>query len=304
MGRLLRAADKVALDCYRVVYTTLGTARSIPSPAPFTYMKGELGPATFRRGIYLPHVGRIRNPFPLIELPYSRLFNPWTLGAIPHETAHNLQQDLGLDGPVARQIDEVGRRSGVPVAALAFWKRWNRELFCDLVAVLMIGPTALISLSEVIARSRMTTLRFQPRDTHPTPVLRVLVCADLLRRLGFAKLVHDFLDTWLRAYPARDWKSLPAPLTTSFERAGPAVVTAICEVPYSGLGGRTLSEMLVFGDREQRMISEAALRLARGVDPGIIPERFLVSAVREALTRGLASPDTLFGNFYTALDRR
>ena len=36
------------------------------------------------------------NPFPLVQLPYHRLVNPWTLGAVMHEVSHNLQTDLGL----------------------------------------------------------------------------------------------------------------------------------------------------------------------------------------------------------------
>jgi hypothetical protein len=49
------------------------------------------------------------------------------------------------------------------------------------------------------------------------------------------------------------------------------------------------------------MIEEASKRLAGGVDPGIIPERFLIGAVRLALDRRLARPEVLTKNFYKAL---
>jgi hypothetical protein len=49
------------------------------------------------------------------------------------------------------------------------------------------------------------------------------------------------------------------------------------------------------------MIEEAAGRLARGIDPGVVPERFLIGAVRIAVDRGLAKPDTAMRNFYQAL---
>jgi hypothetical protein len=52
------------------------------------------------------------------------------------------------------------------------------------------------------------------------------------------------------------------------------------------------------------MIEEAAGRLAAGTDPGVVPERFLIGAVRTALDRRLASPDQLMRNFYTELVRR
>ena len=52
------------------------------------------------------------------------------------------------------------------------------------------------------------------------------------------------------------------------------------------------------------MVEEAARRLAAGVDPGIIPARFLIGAVRLALDRRLARPGALAENFYTELARR
>ena len=49
------------------------------------------------------------------------------------------------------------------------------------------------------------------------------------------------------------------------------------------------------------MIEEAAGRLAKGIDPGVVPERFLIGAVRVAVDRGLATPETAMRNFYSAL---
>jgi len=90
----LLACDRIALDCYQYVYTGLGRTRPIPSPAPFCYMETGFAPATFRWGVPIRRLGRRANPFPLIQLPYHRLVNPWTLGAVLHESAHNLQSDL------------------------------------------------------------------------------------------------------------------------------------------------------------------------------------------------------------------
>lgn len=43
-------------------------------------------------------------PFPLLQLPYHRLVNPWTLGAVMYEASHNLQSDLGLSKEIPRQV--------------------------------------------------------------------------------------------------------------------------------------------------------------------------------------------------------
>jgi hypothetical protein len=46
------------------------------------------------------------------------------------------------------------------------------------------------------------------------------------------------------------------------------------------------------------------MRLAKGIDPGVVPERFLIGAVRVAVDRRLAPPDVLMRNFYLELSRR
>jgi len=52
------------------------------------------------------------------------------------------------------------------------------------------------------------------------------------------------------------------------------------------------------------MIEEASRRVAAGVDPGIIPERYLISAARLALARRLARPGVITKHFYMELVRR
>jgi len=54
----------------------------------------------------------------------------------------------------------------------------------------------------------------------------------------------------------------------------------------------------------EQMIEEAAGRLAAGVDPGVVPERFLIGAARFAFDRKLARPGTIAENFYKELARR
>ena len=84
----------------------------------------------------------------------------------------------------------------------------------------------------------------------------------------------------------------------------PVVVDAICFTPFPSLGGKSLAAAIRFGAKEQQMIEEAAKRLAAGTDPGIIPARFLIGAVRHAFEHRLARPGVLSRNFYLELARR
>jgi hypothetical protein len=299
----LLAADRIALNCYQASFTRLGTARSIPAPPPFSYMRTGFSPATFRRQIPLRRLGRQLNPFPLIQLPYHRIVNPWTLGAILHEVSHNLHNDLGLERTVPARINGCLRDAGLGGAVASTWTRWNRELFADVCGLLLGGPAVVGSLFDVIGRSPRTVLAYDPTGPHPTPYLRAFISIELLRRMGFAEEAEAYRRLWTRLYPSGRAGTIPARLLDTFPEANAIVVDAVCYRPFAALGDKRLSEVLPFQCKEQQMIEETAGRLAAGTDPGIIPGRFLIGASRVALDRRLARPGVITRNFYTALAR-
>jgi hypothetical protein len=300
----LLSCDRIALDCYQKAYTGLGIARSIPAPAPFAYMRTGFSPATFRRGIPLRRLGQQLNPFPLIQLPYHRLVNPWTLGAMLHEVSHNFQNDLGLARVIPHSIARRLLRAGQPRGVVAQWTRWNRELFADVSGLLLGGPAFIGSLMDVLGRSPKAVLHYSARSPHPTPYLRTLLNLELLRRMGFPEDAEHYRRAWTRIYPDPRAGTIPAALLETFPQAAALVIDEVCFQPYQALGNRALSQVIRFEPKEQQMIEEAARRMAAGTDPGIIPERFLIGATRFSLDHRLAQPETITRNFYRALARR
>ena len=301
-GEWLLAADRIAQDCYQSVYTNLGEPRSIPTPGPFTYMDTGFGPATFRRGVKLTRLGKNANKFPVVQLPYHRLVNPWTLGAIHHEVSHNLQSDLGMWRTVPMHIGMRLRRAGVPRGATAVWMRWHKEIWADLGGLLLGGPAIVTSLMDVLSRVPKVVYRFNPNGVHPTPYLRAMINFELLRRMGFVEEAAVSQRLWMQLYPQP--RGIPAQIMRTFPQAHRLVVDTICFQPYRELGGKRLVDVVAFRPEHQAMVQEAAARLAAGTDPGIIPPRFLIGAGREALSRDLARPGQITSNFYQALVRR
>ncbi|TCC31005.1 N-acetylmuramoyl-L-alanine amidase [Kribbella speibonae] len=303
-GEWLDACDRITLDCYQHVFMHLGNERSIPAPPPFCYMRTGFSPATFRRGIPLRRLGRQLNPFPLVQLPYHRLVNPWTIGAILHEVSHNLQNELQLEQAVPASIERRLRAAGVPAPIVAIWVRWNREIFGDMVGCLLGGEAFVASLMDVIGRAPAQSFGYTPRSVHPTPYLRTFLSCELLRRMGFPERAAEFSRAWTQLYPAPRESTMPPKLLATARTAIPAVVDAVCETRFKGLGNKSLREVIFFEPRHQAMIDEAGARLAKGVDPGVVPERFLIGAVRSALDQHRAAPDLLMRNFYIQLARR
>jgi hypothetical protein len=300
----LLSCDRLALDCYQAGFLGLGVARSIPAPPPFSYMRTGFSPATFRRGIPLTRLGKQINPFPLIQLPYHRLVNPWTLGAVLHEVSHNLQNDLGLARAVPLNIARRLLAHGTGTAVAATWVRWNRELFADLSALLLGGPSVVGSLMDVVGRSPESVLSYDPAGVHPTPYFRALLSIELLRRMGFAAEAAGYRRLWLKLYPDPRAGSLPHRMLATFPDVCALVVDTVCYRPFPELGNKSLAAAVPFGAKEQAMVEEAAQRLAAGTDPGIIPARFLVGAARLALERRLARSGVVMTHFYKELARR
>lgn len=303
-GPMLLACDRIALDCYQYVYTGIGRSKPVPSPGPFCYMETGLGPATWRRGIAMSKLGRRPNPFPLIQLPHHRLVNPWTLGAVLHESGHNLQSDLDLWRAVPLAVARRLLEAGLPPGIARTWARWHQETWADLVAVLLGGPEIVASLMDVTARTARSTQRFHPADVHPTPWLRILINIELLRRMGFGARAEGFRQAWESLYSQPAAGSIPRELLATFPKACGIVVDTIAFQPFTQLGGRSLAGSVRFEARDQGMVEQAARRLAESKDPGIVPAIFLVGAARHALDRRWAPPGTIARNFYRALVRR
>jgi hypothetical protein len=252
----------------------------------------------------LRRLGQQINPFPLIQLPYHRLVNPWTLGAVLHEVSHNLQNDLGLASDIPRSIARRLSGEGHNSLVTSVWTRWNRELFADLCGLLLGGPAVVGSLLDVIGRSPDFVVAYKARGPHPTPYLRAHLSLELLRRMGFPQEADSYRRLWVRLYPNPRSGNIPRDLLDTFPEACAKVVDTVCFQRYPSLGNRSLAQVMRYEQKDQAMIEEAARRLSAGVDPGIIPERFLIGAARYALDHNLARPGVITENFYKELARR
>ena len=187
-GLWLLSTDRIALDCYQVTYLGIGKEKSVPAPPPFCYMRTGFGPATYKRGIKLRQLGRQYNPFPLIQLPYHRMVNPWTLGAVLHEVSHNTQSDLGLSRAVPLAIARTLLRAGLgPRGRACLGDAGIARRGPTSPALLLGGPCIVASLMDVVGRSPQITYHFDRNGVHPTPYLRVLISVELLRRMGFQR---------------------------------------------------------------------------------------------------------------------
>jgi hypothetical protein len=221
-----------------------------------------------------------------------------------HEVSHNFQNEMGLDRSVPRALALRLLNAGCPRPVAQTWTRWNREIFADMSGLLLGGPAVVGSLMDVVGRSPAATLSFNPDGVHPTPYLRTFLSIELLQRMGFPDQAKQYRAAWTRLYPDPRRGTFPSAMLKDAHSVIGLVVDTICYRPFKELGNRSLAQVIRFEPKEQVMIEEAARRLAAGNDPGIIPERFLISATRFALENKLARPGKITENFYKELARR
>ncbi|HEY8449119.1 MAG TPA: hypothetical protein VIL95_01440, partial [Bacillota bacterium] len=212
----LAAHDVIAADCYRAVREAAPYIFRGPLLKPLCYMEHGFSPATMRRGVQLNRLLGEPNPFPIVRIPWDR-DNPWQ-AVFLHEVAHNLQADLGI-WQENRQavIRRLLRSSGDP-GITRIYGRWHKEIFADLAAILLGGPSAAFGMANFLAHPAPRTLTYRPGGAHPTAYLRIHILAEMLRRLGFRKDGELLRAIWKRLYDPRRFHRLPVRLLATSEQ--------------------------------------------------------------------------------------
>lgn len=300
----LAACDQIAGDCYAIVRQRAPGLLRHPILQPVTYLEHGFSPATYRRGAVLQRLLGEQTPFPLIRVPYDQVESPWTMGVLLHEVGHNLQGDLGVwdENRVAVQR-RVLLLTGDPWLT-RIWARWHKEIFADLIAVLLGGPAAARSMADFLSYPASRTLTFNALSVHPTPYVRIFILAEMLRRMGFEADAREARRVWDRLYTPHLPGRLPVHLVRSATWVIPHVVDEIAFTPRRGLAQKALVDVVHFTQGDERCIQCGAAALARGHVPLDLPPRFAVSASRVAFERRLAGPAAIARTVIHDLARR
>jgi hypothetical protein len=283
-GPILAAHDAIAADCYAAIRRSAPLIFRGPLIKPLTYLEHGYSPATYRRGVALSKLLGETNPFPLVRIPWDR-DNPWQ-AVFLHEVSHNLQADLGLWQENQNALIRRLTTDHTETAVSSVYRRWHKEIFADLSALLLGGPASAWGMLEFLAHPPPKTMTYKPGGAHPTGYLRAMILAEMLERMGFNGDAARIRDLWRRLYPVAKGNRMPRYLLSSANRVIPRVVDEIAFQPRRGLAERALADIIRFSAEDERSIREGAQALQRGAVPTDLPPRFLVSASRYALDLG------------------
>jgi hypothetical protein len=288
-GRALAAYDMIAADCYRAIRQNDALVLDQPILKPLCYMEHGYSPSTNRRGVALVRLLGDTLPFPVIRIPWDR-DNPWQ-SVFLHEVSHNLHADLGIwnenQEAVARRLLRMNQHPRVVTA----YRRWHKEIFADLSAILLGGTSCAWGMMEFLAHPDARALTYVPGSAHPTGYIRGLILAEMVRRLGFDEEAQRIDAVWRDFYDPKKGHRIPPELLASKHAVIPAIVDEIAFQVRRNLGQRALADILPFRREDEAAIRRGAMLLTRGRVPDL-PPRFLVSASRFAVEMG-AQPEAL-----------
>jgi hypothetical protein len=289
---VLAAHDVIAADCYDAAGAAVPGVLHRPPLKPLTYMQHSASPATWRAGIHLSRLLGDAVPFALIRIPWDRDY-PWQ-GVFLHEVAHNLQADLGIWQENRAALLSRLIRTARDLAIAQTYTLWHKEIFADLGAVLLGGPAAAWGLAIFLAHPVPRAVTFRPGTAHPTGYIRVLILAEMLRRMGFADEAARLGRVWRQLYDVRRFNRMPPRLLGSAPRLVPHVVDEIAFQTRRNLAQHALADVIPFRRSDQEAIRHAAERLAAGRPPPVeLPPRHLVGAASYALVSGRIRPSML-----------
>jgi hypothetical protein len=303
-ARSLAILDRVAADAYVTVLQRahgLGLVdRLALSVVPLCTLHAAYSSISYAHKVEARQRGPV--PVPLVFVSYDRAANPWDWPLVFHELGHPLQRDL-CGGTPALEVEWAAALSqlclqakGDPTTA-GYWTQWSSEVFADVIGVMLGGPAYALALQEALALPREVLAQFHPEDPHPPQVVRVFLCAGVLRSLGFTGEAERLEQRQLAIYgPMPHFEGLLATL--------PSVVMPLTTMPLQALHRRSLVDLVApFSYSDQRTIETAAHSLLEGSQAPPMRPVQVACAARWAFEQvtGADQPERLAENATMAL---
>lgn len=236
IGRMLRGCDILALDAIQRDHPALRII--VP---PLVYLDRGFGASTIREGVNMPD--KTPNPLPLIQIPYSKLFDKCNLTSILHEAGHEVMVRLGLKELFPLVIEKALAKAGAPKDIRNYFGLWMSEIGPDFWTFCNAGLAAAGGIREILALPQGMVFHISWSDPHPPPYLRVLLNFEWCRQVWGKGIWDNWEREWEQCYPLEKSSAENRDSLMKMKYYLPVVSRALLNTRFKTLNGQTVTEL-------------------------------------------------------------
>lgn len=236
LGRILSGCDVIARDALNKDHPALSIIE-----APIVFCDRGFGASIIREGVSFP--GNIKNPLPLLQIPYSRLSSKHELTSIVHEAGHEGLTRLDLVRILPDAIRSGLTAFKVPTNVAELFGLWSSEIGPDFWTFCASGIAQTSSIREILSLPSTNVFQLSWVDPHPPPYLRVLLSFEWCRRQWGRGEWDDWEKDWDTLYPLDSAPSGVQRILRIGRKCIPIIGKILFNTKFRVLNGRRLPDL-------------------------------------------------------------
>ena len=257
LSEILAGCDVIASDAIKNKHRLLDLLED-----PIVFFDRGFGASIIREGATFPN--QIKNPVPLLQIPYSRFVSKYDLSSIIHEAGHLVMVKLGLKFILPRLFRNVLSLTGAPKSVIELYSLWTSEIGPDFWGFCNCGQAQTSSIKEILSLPPQNVFQILPGDRHPPPYIRVLLSINWCKYQWGNGEWDKWQREWLNFYPI---ELAPKEISKSFEiymSYIPLITKILFNTNFKILDGKKIPDLF-----EMNLISPRNIkRIANSIQSG------------------------------------
>jgi hypothetical protein len=274
LGKILRGCDKLAEDSLSIKHPIFNELEK-----PIVSCERGFGALIIRPGVTFP--GNIKNPVPLIQIPYSRIVTKYDLPSIMHEAGHFGLGKLGMTQTLPKVLKTALSNFSAPKEIIELYSLWSSEIGPDFWAFCCVGIAQTSSIKELLSLPPYRVFYFSWDDPHPAIYIRVLLSIEWCRWM-WGKGEWDYWQKeWDTLYPLKFTSARNGEILKTCRKFIPVVAKTLFNTRFSVLDGEKLPGLF----NMSVLAPENIERIARTCETGTLVLKGLRPCVQLAVFR-------------------
>jgi hypothetical protein len=236
LNDILRGCDVIAADALKNKHRILDLMED-----PIVFFDRGFGASIIREGASFPT--KIKNPVPLLQIPYSRFISKYDLSSILHEAGHLVMARLGLNIMLPRLFRKVLSNLGAPTNIIDLYSRWTTEIGPDFWGFCCCGQAQTSSIKEILSLPPQNVFQIVYGDPHPPANIRVLLSIDWCRYLWGSGEWENWQREWLNFYPNKLAPIETIKILEACRKVIPVITKILFKTRFKFLNGNRLPDL-------------------------------------------------------------